>query len=108
MSAAGTAGGPSGFVSGRSDFDADDEGKAAGDQDLRGWAIFVLREPGAVRECEEYGWMQDRGDPHARERALVTARHDPLPGVSPNEAVAEVREVMDLIGDSCPECSSTD
>jgi hypothetical protein len=30
---------------------------------LRGWAIFVLHEAGAIRECEEHGWMQDRADP---------------------------------------------
>src|ERR1700730_12127300 len=34
---------------------------------LRGWAIHVLLEAGAVRECEEHGWMQDRADPHARD-----------------------------------------
>jgi hypothetical protein len=27
---------------------------------LRGWAISVLQEAGAIRECEEHGWMQDR------------------------------------------------
>lgn len=31
---------------------------------LRGWAIQVLQEAGAIRECEEHGWMQDRADPH--------------------------------------------
>jgi hypothetical protein len=41
---------------------------------LRGWAISVLQEAGAVRECEEHGWMQDRADPHARQRAFDIAR----------------------------------
>ena len=41
---------------------------------MRGWAIGVLQEAGAIRECEEHGWMQDRADPHARERALDIAR----------------------------------
>jgi hypothetical protein len=41
---------------------------------LRGWAISVLQEAGAIRECDEHGWVQDRADPHARERALVIAR----------------------------------
>jgi hypothetical protein len=36
---------------------------------LGGWAISVLQEAGAIRECEEHGWMQDRADPHAWERA---------------------------------------
>jgi hypothetical protein len=30
---------------------------------LRGWAISVLAEAGAIRECEEHGWMQDRARP---------------------------------------------
>jgi len=71
---------------------------------LRGWAISVLQEAGAIRECEEHGWMQDRADPHARERAFDIARQGPPPGVSPDAAVAEVREVLDSIGDLCPEC----
>ena len=71
---------------------------------MRGWAVPVLQEAGAIRECEDHGWMQDRADPHARERAVVAARQDPPPGLSPEEAVAEVRDVLDSIGDTCPEC----
>jgi hypothetical protein len=71
---------------------------------LRGWAINGLQEAGAIRECEEHGWMQDRVDPHARERAFAAACQDPPSGISPEEAAAEVREVLDSIGDSCPEC----
>ena len=71
---------------------------------LRGWAISVLQEAGAIRECEEHGWMRDRADPHARERALTIAREDPPAGVSPDRAVAEIRDVLDSIGDTCPEC----
>jgi hypothetical protein len=43
---------------------------------LRGWAIHVLQEVGAIRECQEHGWMQDRADSHARERAFDIARRD--------------------------------
>jgi hypothetical protein len=57
-----------------------------------------------IHECEEHGWMKDRADPHARERALVIARHDPPPGVSPEEAIAGLRDVLNSIGDTCPEC----
>ena len=53
---------------------------------LQGWAIEVLQEVGAIRECEEHGWMQDGADPHARERALEIARKSPPPGVSPQVA----------------------
>ncbi|MCJ9728960.1 hypothetical protein [Bradyrhizobium sp. PRIMUS42] len=72
---------------------------------LRGWALSVLQEAGAIHECEEHGWAQDRADPHARHRAFELARHDPPHGVSADQAVAEINDVLDSIGDSCPECS---
>lgn len=72
---------------------------------LRGWAINVLNEAGAIRECEEHGWMQDRADPHARERAFYMARQDPPADVSPQAAEAAIRDVLGSIGDSCPECA---
>jgi hypothetical protein len=75
---------------------------------LRGWAISILQEAGAVRECEIHGWIQDRADPHARQHAVAVARDDPPHGVSPNEAIAEIREVLDSIGDTCPECPPED
>jgi hypothetical protein len=71
---------------------------------LRGWAISLLLEAGVIRGCEEHGWMQDGADPHARERALLLASQDPPLGVSPDSAVAEVHDVLDSIGDTCPEC----
>jgi hypothetical protein len=70
---------------------------------LRGWAISVLQEAGAIRECED-GWMQDRADPNARERAFAIAGQDLPPGVSPQAAVESITEVLDSIGDTCPEC----
>jgi hypothetical protein len=48
--------------------------------------------------------MQDRADPHARERAFDIARRDPPIGVSAGAAEAAVRDVLDSIGDTCPEC----
>jgi hypothetical protein len=71
---------------------------------LRGWAISVLQEAGAIRECEEHGWMQDRADPHARERAFDIARLDPPLGVTPDEAIAALENVLSSIGDTCPDC----
>ncbi|WP_035709112.1 hypothetical protein [Bradyrhizobium genomosp. I (2014)] len=71
---------------------------------LRGWAIHVLQEAGAIHECAEHGWARDRADPHAREHALDIARQEPPEGLSPDQAVEEVREVLGSIGDACPEC----
>ena len=71
---------------------------------LRGWAIAVLDEALAIRKCENHGWMRERADPHARARASTIARQDPPPGVTPGAAAAEVLEVLESIGDSCPEC----
>ena len=71
---------------------------------LRGWAINLLQEACAIRECEEHGWAQDRADPHARVRAIDLARQAPPTGISAEVAVAEVLDVLDSIGDRCPEC----
>jgi hypothetical protein len=73
-------------------------------QTLRGWAISILQKTRAIRECEEHGWMRNRADPHASEHAIDIARTDPPPGLCPDGAAAEVREVLDSIGDICPEC----
>ena len=71
---------------------------------LRGWAIHVLHEAGAIHECEEHGWAQDRADPHARERALEIAKQEPPDGLSSEQAAAEIQDVLGSIGDTCPDC----
>ena len=71
---------------------------------IEGWARLVLLEAAAILECEEHGWMRDRADPCARERALDIARGSPPFGVSPDEAAAAVEDVLGSIGDTCPEC----
>ena len=71
---------------------------------LRGWAILVLREAGAIQECEEHGWMRDSTDPHARERALDVARLETPTGISPAEARIAILDVLGSIGDTCHEC----
>jgi hypothetical protein len=70
----------------------------------RGWAILVLQEAGAIRQCEEHGWIVDRGDPHACERAMFLARQVAPEGLTSTEAVAALKDVLDGIGDTCPEC----
>jgi hypothetical protein len=71
---------------------------------LSGWAISVLQEAGAIHECEEHGWAKDRADPHARDLARDLARQDPPAGFSRDEAITEVDNVLDSVGDTCPEC----
>ena len=71
---------------------------------LRGWAISVLLEAHAIKECGDHGWIQDRADPHAREHALDIALNEPPLGVAPKAAAVAVSEVLDTIGDTCPEC----
>ncbi|MBV8698388.1 MAG: hypothetical protein JO052_11120, partial [Bradyrhizobium sp.] len=60
----------------------------------------------AIRECEEHGWMVDRGNPHARDHAFEIARRDLPPGISSNAAAVVIAEVLESMGDSCPECLS--
>ena len=86
----------------RRDFDADDERKADRLPDDRGIGEVDLLEGGAIRECEKRGCMKDWADPHARERALLVAREDPPPSVSPKAAVAAIEDVFGSIGDTCP------
>ncbi len=71
---------------------------------LEGWAIGVLLEAGAIKECDDHGYMQCRGDAHARERAYDTARESPLPGLSAEDATAALHDVLGAIGDACPDC----
>jgi hypothetical protein len=47
----------------------------------------------------------DRADPHARERAFERVpREEPPSDVSPQAAAVAIAEVLDSIGDTCPEC----
>ena len=70
------------------------------------WAIAVLLEAGAIRECDDHGYMQCRGDPHARERARAIAREEPLQGLDADAGVEALERVLAGFGDTCPECPS--
>jgi hypothetical protein len=71
---------------------------------LRGWAHLGATEAVVIRECDEHGWMQDRADPHPREQALRIAQENPPFDVSPEQAIAAVRDLLGSIGHTCPEC----
>jgi hypothetical protein len=75
---------------------------------IEGGATSVLTEAGAIRECEEHGWMKDRTDSHARHCAIEIAREDPPPGFSTDRAVSAVQDVLNSISDTCPECPPND
>jgi hypothetical protein len=71
---------------------------------LQGWALGLLLEQHAIRECEEHGHMRDRTDPEAWNRAREAACHSPFPGTSVGASVAAIDDVMRSIGDTCPDC----
>ena len=66
-------------------------GRRRGFRTIEGWARGILLEADAIRECETHGWMQDRADPHARERALLIAREEPPFGLSREQAAAAIQ-----------------
>ena len=68
------------------------------------WALRILLEEGAIKQCPDHGYMQCRGDPDARTRAFQAAREEAPTSISPEDAVAAVRDVLNGIGDACPEC----
>ena len=68
------------------------------------WAIGILLEARAIKECPEHGFMQCRGNPHARSRAYDIARETPPPGIPVDEAIAALHDVLGGVGDACPEC----
>jgi hypothetical protein len=71
---------------------------------LEGWAIGVLLEAGAIRECEDHSYMKDRSDPHARVAAFRIASEHPFPGKSREEAASALNDLLGSIGDTCPAC----
>ncbi|BBC01056.1 hypothetical protein ABIF38_007407 [Bradyrhizobium japonicum] len=71
---------------------------------LEGWALGMLIEHHAVKECEHHGHALDRSDPDARNRAREAAWSQPFSGATPEECRAAIDEVLRGIGDSCPDC----
>jgi hypothetical protein len=71
---------------------------------VEAWAIGVLRETGAILECEDHGYVKDRTDPHARTEAFRIAADCPFPGKTPDQATLALNDILESIGDTCPEC----
>ena len=68
------------------------------------WAISVLLEEGAIKQCPDHGYIQCRGDPDARARAFEVAREHPPADLAAEDAVAALHDVLGGVGDACPEC----
>ena len=71
---------------------------------LEGWAVAVLVDAGAIAECPDHGHRRCRGDPDAHARAFDAARANPPAGLSPDQAVTTLYDVLGGIGDTCPDC----
>jgi hypothetical protein len=71
---------------------------------LRGWAVGLLLETGAIRDCVDHSYLCDATDPDAWRRARRLASTHPFKGATPAEAVAMIEDIMRSIGDTCPEC----
>ncbi len=70
---------------------------------LEGRALGILFEHRAVTECEFHGHRLDRADPHAVTRAREHAWSCPFSGTTLEQAVAAINDVMNSIGDTCPD-----
>jgi len=71
---------------------------------LEGWAISVLLECHAIRECPDHGHIRDSTDPSAWRKAREVAKSEPFPGTTSKASAAAIDETMQWIGDTCPEC----
>ena len=63
---------------------------------LRGWAISVLHEAGAIKECEEHSWMQEATALPGNEAALRVAIERSFLRRSPKRASRVFRLHEDL------------
>jgi hypothetical protein len=71
---------------------------------LRGWAIFVLQEAGAIPNARSTAGCKTAPTRMPASGAVDIARRHPPAGVPSGQAVAEIHDVLDSIGDGCPEC----
>ncbi len=71
---------------------------------LESYATGVLLEAHAIVECEHHGYMKDRADPHAWDRARDAAARQRFGNTSKDERLKALDEIMRSIGDTCPDC----
>jgi hypothetical protein len=51
-------------------------------REVERWAICVLLEEGAIKQCPDHGYIQCRSDPDAQARAFQIAREHPPAGLA--------------------------
>lgn len=73
-------------------------------QSLEGYATAILLDAHAIVECEHHGFMKDRTDPYAWQRAREAAARLRFRNTSKDDRLRAIDEVMHSIGDTCPEC----
>jgi hypothetical protein len=71
---------------------------------LRGWALYVLHEAAPSKSARNTVGCRIAPIRMLGMWAFDIARRDPPAGVSTDKAAAEVRDVLDSIGNTCPEC----
>ncbi len=76
----------------------------AGFRTLEGFAIGILLDAQAIRECEHHGYMKDGTDPHAWDRAREIAARERFRSTTKEERLKAIDTVMRSVGDTCPDC----
>lgn len=73
---------------------------------IDGWALTVLVDAHAIAACDSHGFMRDRTDPDAWQRARMFASQHPFHGTTTEQSLQALDEVMRSVGDTCPECDA--
>ena len=70
------------------------------------WADNLLRQFGAVYDCDTHGYAVGSSDEEALEKAVRSGRAAPYGGRHPDEAEALLRKARRATPDFCPGCSA--
>jgi len=73
---------------------------------VEGWAVTVLLDAHAIVACESHGFIRDRADPDAWQRARMVAAETPFASASAQTSLQAIEDVMCSVGDTCPECEA--
>lgn len=68
-----------------------------------GWAVHMLRDAGALTECENHGYLMDEGDDMAFEDAVAAGVQES--GDSEAKVRQQLQDVLNEYGEECPGCA---